>query len=816
MRRSERLPGFDGLRAVAALAVFTYHVDFFAAGLADSLGHRLLQQLRVGVWVFFALSGFLLYRPWAAAHLDGAKRPDLRSYLRNRALRILPAYWACLTFFVFVSRAGLTFESPVGVLARQYGLVQIYARSDAGLGTFRGLPHTWSLAVELSFYVALPLYAALVGAVVRRRPGRAFAVEVGGIAVLVAQWVAWTVATDGDAVRQQWLPNFSMAFGVGMLLAVLTTERGAATAVARILRSVARPALLWPAAAVALVVRSRFEIRAENGLGSQVLYALAAVALVAPFALAGERAGDSAIGRVLGHRVVVWLGTVSYGIFLWHYHIVAIARDDWLDAPSGWNGEVTLGVVALAATLVGAAASWYVVERPALAWRRRVAPVLAEWSDRRFRISLAAVTAAGFVWRVVYVLGQRGRQPLNGDAAYYHLQATAVARGIGFVDPFQWDQLGRIRQSAGHPPAYILYLAGFTKVGLGSETQHRLASCLLGAAAIAVIGFAGRAIAGNRVGVVAALAAAGYANLWINDEMLMSESMAALAFAFVVLAVYRYVAIPTRRRVLAAGAAIGFAALSRAELLALAVLIVVPLVWRCVGDRRERFVQIVGAGAVCALLVAPWVLYNVGRFEHPVLMSNGTGGVLLVGNCDETYHGELLGYWYVGCGGAAAVSLVGDESEREAIWREQGLTYLSDHVERFPVVAAARIGRMWDVYRPEQNISLNIALEGRGRSAPRLAFWQYVFLLPFAGAGLVALRRRRVPIWPLLATAGLITFTAVLAFGITRYRVPIDVALPILAAVGGVAWWSGEFGAARAPSARTSGPAQPARHSDTA
>ena len=77
--------------------------------------------------------------------------------------------------------------------------------------------------------------------------------------------------------------------------------------------------------------------------------------------------------------------------------------------------------------------------------------------------------------------------PLKGDDYYYHWQANALADGLGFLNPFSWKALGRIDPSAAHPPLYSMYLAVISWFGGTTPLAHRLASCVLGAAAIGVV-----------------------------------------------------------------------------------------------------------------------------------------------------------------------------------------------------------------------------------------------------------------------------------------------------------------------------------------
>ena len=163
-------------------------------------------------------------------------------------------------------------------------------------------------------------------------------------------------------------------------------------------------------------------------------------------------------------------------------------------------------------------------------------------------------------------------------------------------------------------------------------------------------------------------------------------------------------------------------------------------------------------------------------------MASGTGHVLAYGNCDATYSGEYLGYWNTAC--ALKIWPIGDESVINAAAQKQGVDYMKAHKGRLPVVVVARVGRLFDVYRPGQNVNLNVFFERRGLVPSRLALAAYYLLLAPALYGLVVLRRRGLIIWPVLVITGVVAFTAAITFGVTRYRAPVDALLPVLAAVG--------------------------------
>jgi 4-amino-4-deoxy-L-arabinose transferase-like glycosyltransferase len=411
----------------------------------------------------------------------------------------------------------------------------------------------------------------------------------------------------------------------------------------------------------------------------------------------------------------------------------------------------------------------------------------------RFAVGLASITAVALAIRLMNVFwwrpttnrtGYHGYR-LGGDAFYYHWQANALAKGAWFVDPYVWHYVGgRQRPSATHPPLYVIYLSLWSRLGLDTVTWHRFASCLLGAAAVVVIGLVARRIAGAPAGLVAAGIAAVYPEIWINDGMLLSESMAILMTAIALYAMYRFWTHPTIRTALVMGLACGFTALSRTELTALFPVVVIPLAL-LVKDQswRERARLAVAACAVGGLVLAPWLIFNLTRFDETTTMTSATGAALSAASCDQVYYGTYIGY-YANCfqGPWPKASL--DESQRDVVPRQQAIQYMKDHWKRVPLVVAARVGRLWGLFKPGQTTALDWWLEGRGRAPSWIGLFSYYALLPFAAVGLIAMRRRQIPILPLVALAAIATFAAAITFGVTRYRAPAEVALVIAAAIG--------------------------------
>jgi hypothetical protein len=186
--------------------------------------------------------------------------------------------------------------------------------------------------------------------------------------------------------------------------------------------------------------------------------------------------------------------------------------------------------------------------------------------------------------------------------------------------------------------------------------------------------------------------------------------------------------------------------------------------------------------------VGPWIVFNYTRFEESTTMTSGTGSALSAASCDATFYGRLIGY-YANCFQGPFPSPSLDESQRDLVARKQAVEYTKDHLDRLPLVVAARVGRLWGVFKPGQTTALDWWLEGRGRAASWIGLFAYYALWPFAIYGLVVMRRRKVPILPLVGLAVIATFAAAITFGVTRYRAPFEVALVLAAAIGIAALW---------------------------
>ena len=346
----DRVASLTGVRAVAALSVVGTHVAYGTGALANGYVGLMFARLEIGVAIFFALSGFLLFDPWVRAVAAGGALPSVRRYGWNRVRRIMPAYLVTVVvvFVVYEFRAiepnpGHTW---VGLL-RNLTLTQIYNSGYMVTYLHQGLTQMWSLAVEVAFYAVLPALAYLLLVVLcgrRWRPIRLLA----GLTALAAVSPIWLVvlhATDWLPVGAGlWLPHYLVWFVGGMVLAVLRAMN---------VRCYAFMAL--PVAAVSYLIVSTpiagrvtaASLDMAEDLTKTMLYAVIATLLIAPLAL-GDRGGYSSL---MGSRPVVWLGEISYEIFLLHVVVIEIVMVSVLGWPIYTGSVLGLFLVTVALTV---------------------------------------------------------------------------------------------------------------------------------------------------------------------------------------------------------------------------------------------------------------------------------------------------------------------------------------------------------------------------------------------------------------------------------------------------------------------------------
>jgi 4-amino-4-deoxy-L-arabinose transferase-like glycosyltransferase len=398
----------------------------------------------------------------------------------------------------------------------------------------------------------------------------------------------------------------------------------------------------------------------------------------------------------------------------------------------------------------------------------------------RFARVLLLIVLGALALRVGYVALAKHDEPRLGDQIYYNYTAIQVARGDWFTDPRDGSE------NAEHPPLTALALAPTSwvaeRVEAGGEhlLPQRLTMAVVGAGVVVLIALIGRTVARDRAGLLAAAIAAVYPGLWINDGLVMSDTLAALTVAVAILLAYRFGRDPTGTNAAFLGIACGFAVLTRAELLLLLPCMVVPMALFARSLTVGRRVAMVGIAALTTFaVVSPWSAYNVARFDEPVLFSTNDGLTLCGANLDGTWYGDGTGLWSLECAGHPTPP--GDRSVVSNELRSQGLRYIGDHLDRLPAVVAVRVARVWSLYAPGAMVDYNQG-EGREPWASWMAFAAFWLLLPFAVAGGVVLRRRAL-LTPLAAQFVMVTIIAAAVYGLVRFRTPAEVSIVVLAAV---------------------------------
>lgn len=431
------------------------------------------------------------------------------------------------------------------------------------------------------------------------------------------------------------------------------------------------------------------------------------------------------------------------------------------------------------------------------------APLLTR--ARLFPIGLAAVALGALLVRIAFVVVVDPQVPRVSDASAYHLLANNLADGRGYIRPFDFSMLDRVRPTAEYPPLFPTLVSVVSFIGVKSVEGQRLAMTLVGTGTVVAIGLLGRRVGGTYVGLVAAAVAAVYPMLFLSDGLLMAETLYLLFVTVALMLAYRAADQPTPVSFAILGVVIGLSALTRAEGLGLALLLVVPLAWgaRRLAPRRRLALALVGIVAAGAVVV-PWTARNALRLDAFVPVSNNVATAIDGANCDLVYSGDQIGLWretFSTLGPdartrpQAGACFAGfdiadpdfDEADASSSIRRDGVDYAREHAGRLPVVLAARSLRTWGLFRPSQQIQFE-TLEGRPESWLTFGTWMYWTLLPLAVAGAVlVVRRRTVRLWPLLSTAVLVSVTTVVTYGQQRFRVAAEPALVVLAGVAIVA-----------------------------
>lgn len=350
---STRVAALTGIRAVAAILVVLTHAAYTTGKYGQGYLGLVYSRAEIGVPIFFVLSGFLLFRPWVKAAATEGRAPSVRRYAWHRVRRIMPAYVVTVLLAYLLYHFRTAGPNPghtwIG-LFRNLTLTQIY--TDDYLFSFlhQGLTQMWSLAVEAAFYVVLPLIAYLLLVVLCRRrwrPGLLFF----GLAMLAAVsplwlWIVHDSTNLPDGARL-WLPTYMAWFVAGMALTVLGQ-----------LKVRGYGMVCVPLAVVCYFIASTpiagepttSPAKLSEALVKTFFYAVIAALLVAPPALGGH----GWYNRFLASRPMVFLGEISYEIFLIHLMIMELVMVEVMRDPVYTGSMFNLFVLTMVFTIPAA------------------------------------------------------------------------------------------------------------------------------------------------------------------------------------------------------------------------------------------------------------------------------------------------------------------------------------------------------------------------------------------------------------------------------------------------------------------------------
>jgi peptidoglycan/LPS O-acetylase OafA/YrhL len=346
-RRSARI---ESLRALAALAVLFSHAFFLTNGYeVGAYRQRLALGLgEIGVCTFFALTGFLLFLPFARRDYGHGPRLDLRGYAINRAVRILPLYYTVLVIVVAVNGVTLVTAGKVALFMQNYDPRLLGRAVDGPM---------WSLVVELQFYVLLPFLAFALARLSRRSVGWAsgclLALAAASVLLLEMKLQPAGVWTDSFPARFQF-------FVPGMLLALFVARMEVPGRPVSLAHALARSDLCLLAALpfwLLAFVEPDVNLLPLGAVGSLLIVAASVLPL---------RRGR--LDGVLDRRVLAVVGVASYSLYLWHYPVL-----EWLGPPAGGGLAAVLKYAAYGVPVCLAVAfvSYRLIEAPPLRLRRR-------------------------------------------------------------------------------------------------------------------------------------------------------------------------------------------------------------------------------------------------------------------------------------------------------------------------------------------------------------------------------------------------------------------------------------------------------------
>jgi len=412
--------------------------------------------------------------------------------------------------------------------------------------------------------------------------------------------------------------------------------------------------------------------------------------------------------------------------------------------------------------------------------------LLFDWSYRRWRgvvLLVATLVQAVSLWSVW------GWSYRNGDAIYFQGQAMLNTRGHWFVDYAEYLRgLSRgqviFQPTATHPPLATVVFTLCDWLHLTSFRSHCVVLSIIFVAAVALVISVMADLVNQAVGVVAGVLVACNPYLAVNPGSGLAETLVMALVTLLMWCVVRLWRTRQLRYAVGCGAVVSLCAQTRAELVLLLIVVMVPALILLGRGRPLERLRIGGVIVVAfAALSAPWVIRNQLTFTNSVVFSDEFGTTLADSNCRATYYGDQLGYWYLPCWTQVPVPSTGDESVIDAVREQAGLNYIKHHQIRALQVVIIRELMAWNFYDPAREVRYGLKI-GRTQLQSTLGLLASypLYLLAMLGAW----RERKSPKVLLFPLVFIVTGSAAVAvtFASQRYLVEAQLGVSLLASVG--------------------------------
>lgn len=365
------IPALDGLRAVAALLVLAFHawsiVPTYVSHGEDPTRYP-LWYAKTGVHLFFVLSGFLLFLPYAQWILGLRARPDTLLFYKRRALRVVPAYWASLLIIVVLIH-------PAAIQDILIHLVFLTNTNWTSVFSINGV--YWTMAIEVQFYALLPLIAWSIAALGRRIGVlRAIAAVIFMLTVIsvLSSYVTHlgsvnlltTPIVSSFLVQYAAMPYWLGVFGCGIVCSLIYTY------ITKVLPPHADVRASLPlsgniafGAGIVCLVLLSFVPALRTIWMQQLLFGVAYAGV-----LFGVLLGSPLLRRPFASRVLRFIGLTSYSFYIWHRAALVIVASRLHGSGMAQSHTVILFALGLIIIVPVAYLSYQFLERPFISARQ--------------------------------------------------------------------------------------------------------------------------------------------------------------------------------------------------------------------------------------------------------------------------------------------------------------------------------------------------------------------------------------------------------------------------------------------------------------